>query len=146
MISALRRIARAERGSEAIEAAIGVPAFVLFIGMIIVAGRIAATHAAVSAAAEDGARSASIARTQAAAQTDGAAAAAASLTNQNITCQSMSISVDARQFALPVGMPAQVTTTVTCVVPLADLAVPGMPGTRTVTETMSSPVDTYRER
>ena len=41
---------------------------------------------------------------------------------------------------------ASVTATVTCVVNLSDVAVPGLPGTRTITATMSSPLDTYRER
>ena len=45
-----------------------------------------------------------------------------------------------------VGTPAADTASVRCVVNLADLAVPGVPGTRTVTATASSPVDTFRER
>jgi hypothetical protein len=45
-----------------------------------------------------------------------------------------------------VGTPASVTATVTCVVNLSDVAIPGLPGTRTITATMSSPLDTYRER
>ncbi len=36
------------------------------------------------------------------------------------------------------------TVTVTCEVPLADLALLGVPGSRTVTGTASSPVDVYR--
>ena len=31
-------------------------------------------------------------------------------------------------------------------VPLADLAIPGLPGSMTITGTASSPLDTYRER
>ena len=38
------------------------------------------------------------------------------------------------------------TATVACVVNLADLSLPGVPGTRTVTATATSPIDTYRER
>ncbi len=34
----------------------------------------------------------------------------------------------------------------TCKVDVADLAIPGLPGTRTITATASSPVDAYRER
>ena len=49
-------------------------------------------------------------------------------------------------FATPVGTPATVSATVTCVVELSDLALPGVPGTRTVTVTVTSPLDTYRER
>ena len=59
---------------------------------------------------------------------------------------STAVTVDTAGFAAPVGTPATVTATVRCVVNLADLAVPGVPGTRTVTATASSPVDTFRER
>ena len=54
---------RDERGSAAVEAVIGVPAFALFVGLIIFGGRTAMTHGAVESAAADGARTASIART-----------------------------------------------------------------------------------
>ena len=42
--------------------------------------------------------------------------------------------------------PQTVTATVTCPVRLADLAVPGLPGTRTVRHTAVSSLDTFRER
>jgi hypothetical protein len=56
------------------------------------------------------------------------------------------VDVDTSGFRVPVGLPAQVRATVTCVVALGDLALPGFPGSRTVTATAVSPVDTYRER
>ena len=55
---------RDERGSVAIEAAIGVPAFGLFVAMIILGGRVEIAKQAVEAAAYDAARAASIERTQ----------------------------------------------------------------------------------
>lgn len=142
----LRRRTRGDRGSAAIEAVIGVPAFLLFVGLIIFAGRVAVAHQAVESAASAAARSASIARTQQAAATDAQSAAAGSLTDQDVHCVTQRVEVDAAGFGAPVGTPAAVTATVSCVVDLADLAVPGVPGTRTVTATMSSPIDTYRER
>ena len=138
--------ARRDRGSAAIEAVIGVPAFLLFVGLVIFAGRVAVAHQAVESAAAAAARSASIARTQQAAATDARTAASGSLTDQDIHCLTAQVDIDASAFGAPVGTPAKVTATVTCVVDLADLAVPGVPGTRTVTATMSSPIDTYRER
>ena len=68
-------LVRDERGSAAIEAAVGLPAFVLFVGLIIFGGRTAMTHSAVESAAADAARSASIARTSSEARTDAKAAA-----------------------------------------------------------------------
>ncbi len=136
----------ADRGSEAIEAAIGVPAFLLLVGLILMAGRIAIANQAVDAAAADAARAASIARSQTQAHTDGDSAAAATLAAQHLTCLTRQVTVDTSQFAAPVGTPAQVHVTVTCVVALADLTIPGISGTRTVTATMTSPLDTYRDR
>ena len=79
---------RDERGSAAIEAVVGLPAFVLFVGLIIFGGRTATTHSAVESAAADAARSASIARTAAAAKSDAKTAAESSLANQDIHCLS----------------------------------------------------------
>lgn len=55
---------RDERGSVAIEAAIGVPAFGLFVAMIILGGRVEIAKQSVEAAAYEAARAASIERTQ----------------------------------------------------------------------------------
>ncbi len=60
-----RRRRRDERGSVAIEAAIGVPAFGLFIAMIILGGRVEIAKQSVEAAAYEAARAASIERTRA---------------------------------------------------------------------------------
>jgi Flp pilus assembly protein TadG len=141
-----RRHPDPERGSAVIETVIGVPAFVLFVALIIFAGRVAIAHQTVQSAAADAARSASIARTQGAAQTAGDAAAATSLANQHLNCTATTVSVDTTGFASPVGTPAKITASVTCHVNLSDIWLPGVPGTKTITATMSSPLDTYRER
>lgn len=138
--------AERERGSAVIEAVIGAPAFMLFVALIVFAGRVAIANQAVGAAANDAARTASISRTQAQALEVARTAAATALTNQDLNCRSVTVSVDTTGFAAPVGTPASVQATVSCVVNLSDLSAPGIPGTRTVTATMSSPVDTYRER
>ena len=135
-----------ERGSAVIETVIGVPAFLLFVGLIIFAGRMAIAHQTVEAAANSAARSASISRTQAEAEGAASASASSTLASQGLTCASTAVSVDTTGFAAPVGTPAQVTATVTCEVDLADLSVPGVPGSKTVTATMRSAIDTYRER
>jgi Flp pilus assembly protein TadG len=135
-----------ERGSATIEAVIGVPAFLLFVLLIIAAGRIAIARQAVEASAAEAARSASIARTQRQAEANGISGAAANLRNQGVRCTAQRVDVDTSGFAAPVGTPATVTATVTCIADLSDLSIPGMPGSRTITATMSSPIDTYRER
>ncbi|MGE0341432.1 MAG: TadE/TadG family type IV pilus assembly protein [Porticoccaceae bacterium] len=130
----------------AIEAAIGVPAFGLFIAMIILGGRVEIAKQSVEAAAYEAARAASIERTQSEAISSGKSAASRSLNDQGLQCASTSVTVNAAGFNAPLGTTAQVTATVTCKVDVADLAIPGLPGTRTITATASSPVDAYRER
>jgi Flp pilus assembly protein TadG len=137
---------RRERGSASIEAAVGLPAFLLFVALIIGAGRVAIARQGVEAAAAEAARSASIERTQAGATHAADSAAAATLANQHLPCVTTQISVDTSGFAVPVGTPATVTATVTCVVNLADISVPGLPGTLSISATMGSPLDTYRGR
>ena len=137
---------RAESGSAAIEAAVGLPAFMLFVALVILAGRLAIATQAVEASASEAARVASIARTHSSADSVATTAATASLANQNVHCLRSTVTLDTTGFDAPVGTPAQVTATVACVVNLADLSLPGVPGTKTVTATASSPIDTYRER
>jgi Flp pilus assembly protein TadG len=142
----IRTHTRDERGSAAIEAAVGVPAFVLFVGLIIFGGRTATTHSAVESAAADAARTASIARTASEAKHDAKAAAQASLANQDIHCLSVNVVVDVSDFAKTVGEAGSVAATVECRLDLADLSVPGVPGSRLIKATSSSPLDTWRER
>ena len=137
---------RNERGSASVEAAIGVPAFMLFVGLIIFGGRTATTHQALESAAADAARSASIERAAPAAQHAAEQAARSSLSNQQIHCLSIDVAVDAGGFQTAVGQDATVAVSVTCRLDLSDLAVPGVPGSRTLRATMSSPIDTWRER
>lgn len=118
----------AERGSAVIEAVIAVPAFMLFVLLIIFAGRLAVAGQAVEAAASEAARAASISRTRQQADSDATAGAAASLRNQGLRCVAQQVAVDTTGFATPVGTPATVSATVTCLVDLSDLAIPGPAG------------------
>jgi Flp pilus assembly protein TadG len=132
-------------GSAAIETAIGVPAFVLFLGLILAGGRAAITHQSLQSAAADAARAASIARDPHTAATDARAAATSSITAQAIPCHRVGVRVDTTAFAKQPGQPGSVRVTVSCLLDLADLAVPGIPGSRLLTATMSSPLDTWRQ-
>ncbi|WP_037364698.1 TadE family protein [Amycolatopsis orientalis] len=130
-----------DAGSVSVEAAVLVPA-VLFVGLLIVAGaRTSSAQQAVDNAATAAARAASIARGPAAAQQAGAAVARERLAREGITCRESSVSVDASQIA--VGRTGQVRASVTCRVPLSDLALP-VPGDTRVTGAFTSPVDPYR--
>ncbi len=137
---------RDDRGSVTLEFVVLTPVLLALLGLLIMAGRVAIASNSVEAAADEAARSASISRTAAGARSSAQDGARRSLAQQDLRCTSVQVDVDTSGFAVPVGLPAQVRATVTCVVSLADLALPGFPGSRTVTATAVSPVDTYRER
>lgn len=129
----------------AVEAAVGVPAFALFVAMIIMGGRVAISDQSVEAAAFDAARAASIERTQPEAITAARAAARDSLDAQDVHCVTSTVTVNAGAFNAPLGTTGQVSVTVSCKVKLVDLGIPGVTA-RTLTATASSPIDAYRER
>ncbi|WP_245534542.1 TadE/TadG family type IV pilus assembly protein [Xylanimonas cellulosilytica] len=128
-----------------LETAVVAPALLALLALIIIGGRVALAHQAVESAAAEAARSASIARTQGEAGAQAEASAWAALDNEGLHCSSRSVAVDTSGFAAPAGTPASVSATVTCVVNLAGLQVPGV-GPQTITKTMTSALDTYRER
>ncbi|MBT0773241.1 pilus assembly protein [Kineosporia sp. J2-2] len=129
-----------------LEFVVVVPGLLLVLSLVIFGGRLALAHQAVEAAAAEAARTASIARQASTAAGDARAAAQNTLDEERLRCSSTTTSVDTSGFAAPVGTAATVSATVTCVVNLSDLALPGLPGSRTVTATGDSPLDTYRER
>ena len=135
-----------ERGSATIEVVIIVPALMLFVALLVAAGRVQLAHQSVDAAAAEAARAASISRTAGEAQTRATVSGTQALANQGLRCASTSVTVDTAGFAVPVGTPATVSATINCVVALDDVALPGLPGTITVEATVRSPLDTYRGR
>ncbi|WP_020123811.1 TadE/TadG family type IV pilus assembly protein [Streptomyces canus] len=140
------RSIRSDEGSAAIEAAILLPALIMFLCMAIAGGRIVTSGAKIDSAAEDAAREASIHRTAAAAQGAAQSAAAESLADQGIECASTSVSINTGGLSVPVGQVGTVSATVTCTVNLSDLLLPGVPGAKTLTSTATSVVDQYRQR
>ena len=88
-----------------------------------------------------------ISRSAGEAQAAAAAGASAILSNRDLFCETRAVTVDTTGFSLPVGTPAQVQATVRCDVAFTTLTfIPGVPGTKTITATMTSPLDTYRDR
>ena len=132
--------------SAAVELLLVTPLILGVIAVIVFGGRVWVARQAVASAAAEAARTASIARTAAQARAGAATGAAQNLADQDVHCLTQTVQVDLTGFTAPVGTPASVSATVTCVVDLADLAVPGIPGRQTVTATMTSPLDTYRAR
>lgn len=146
MIAYLRQRLSEDRGSMSLGAAATVPALFLIGAILLMAGRLALAEGSVQSAANEAARAASISRTQAIAGAQASSTAASTLANANLKCSSTNVATDLSAFNQPVGQVGTVTVTVTCVVPLADLAIPGVGGTRTITSTGTSVIDAYRER
>lgn len=152
--------ARRERGSVSIEVAVLAPAFIGLMVLAGVAGRTAVADQAVESAAHDAARAASIARDARTGRAAAATAARHQLDWAGVGCTTAprlrfrgsvggSTSSFAAAYGSPAGVPATVTVTVTCRVSFRDLqspGLPGVPGTKTVSATFTSPLDTYRSR
>jgi Flp pilus assembly protein TadG len=146
VIGCIRGIGR-DRGSAALEAAIIAPALLGLLCLAICAMRVGVAKQSVDAAAHDAARAASISRTESAAVIAAGKAVSQSLANQGITCRNKTpLKVNAGQFGRPAGQPAVVRVTVTCVVDIADVSVPGTPGSVRLTASYVSPIDSYRSR
>ena len=133
-----------ECGNAALELVVLAPVILFFLGLLIAAGRTSIAQGSVDAAARDAARQASISRSPAAAQSAALASARTALGQDALDCAPL-VTVNVAGFAVPVGQ-AQVTAHVTCRVSLSDLLVPGMPGSKTLTATFTSPLDPYRAR
>ena len=135
-----------DRGSTTLELAILTPGLLILLGLAVLAGRITVAGTAVEQASAAAAREASLARTATDARTAATQAATTSLSDRNLRCDAVHVTVDTTEFAFPAGAPAQVAATVTCTVAFAALAVPGTPGSRTLTATTTSVLDRYRSR
>lgn len=135
-----------DAGNAALELVVLAPVLFILIALVVAAGRTSIAQGAVDAAARDAARQASISLTPAAAQAAALASAQAALSQDGLDCRPR-VYVDASQFtSVQVGQPASVSALVVCQVPLSDLVVPGLPGSRTLRGQFSSPLDPYRER
>lgn len=138
---------RRERGSVSVEMAILTPAFLLLMVTAIVFGRTAIAAHAIDVAAHDAARAASISRTGPSAAANAETAAADALAQQGLDCVGEpSVVPDVSGFAETDVELVFVSVTITCVVSLTDVALPGVPQTKVLTTTFISPIDTFRER
>ncbi|MCM3555914.1 pilus assembly protein [Janibacter melonis] len=132
-----------EHGSVSLEVAIIAPALLLVLSVVIMGGRIMVASNGAEAASGSAARAASLARSPGEASVAAQRAATSDLAGQGLSCAGSGpeISTDTSNWA---GRPGSVTVRITCEIELSDLVVPGLPGSRTVAATATSPVDTWR--
>jgi Flp pilus assembly protein TadG len=134
------------RGSAAIEMAVLMPMFVALFTAAMLLGRVGNAISAVEMAAYDGARTASIARDAGTAQAQAITTVDDSLAGRGVTCVGgPDVTVDTSGFSQPVGTPASVTVSVTCMVTVGDIDLIGVPD-REVSASFVSPLDQYRTR
>jgi Flp pilus assembly protein TadG len=136
---------REDTGTLTLSTVIVVPTIIFLLALVILGGRIARANGAVEAAAHEAARAASVSRALADAETAARTTADVSLASAGVDCTSVVLSTDLAALTAPAGEIGQVSVTVTCTVPLADLGPLGEPD-RTITYTAVSSVDPYRSR
>lgn len=136
----MRLVAGGDRGSATIEVALAAPVLVGFLLFVVLCGRLVSVQLDVDAAAHAAARAASLARTVPAALAQARTMAMQTLDERHVSCPHPTISTDTDNLA-PGGT---VSVTISCTVPLSDLTLLGVPGSRQVTASAVSPIDVWR--
>jgi hypothetical protein len=140
-----RRRCRGDRGSDSVELAILLPVGILILALIVVGARIALAGDRISGVAGIAARDASIARSAASAQSIATTSATDALNSDDMHCTNVQVTVDTSGFDAPPGTNASITVNVWCTVDLSDIGVEGMPGSKTLHDVATSPLDPARD-
>ncbi len=116
------------------------PVIVVFVLLAVALGRLEVAHEQIVAAAQAGAEAASVAPLSADALPTAVRTVAPIVAEQEKSCTQLTIGADTSHF-FPGG---SVTITASCQVDYADLFLPGMPGHKTVSAAVNTPIDPYR--
>jgi Flp pilus assembly protein TadG len=135
-----RRARLGEQGSLTVELVILTPVLLLAVLMVVASGRVAEAHQQVVEGARAGADVASVQRDGSGARIAAEVDATVGTSDHARTCGNRTVATDISHF-YPGGY---VTVTVSCRVPLSDLAFPGLPGSTVVQATSTAPIDPYR--
>ena len=130
-------------GSVSIEAVLIIPAFLLFLVLILAIGRIAMVKADLHASVVNAARVASMETCSWCADTAARTAITTTLVADKVPCLDPDIVINAAALDQPPGQPGSVSASITCVVQLSDLGVPGMPGQIRITSSFATSIDPY---
>ena len=131
---------RDERGSLAVEMAMIAPGLLLIFGLIFAYGRAAGVNGTLEAGTRDGARSATMARSYDEALDLAQRAVARAIIHTPQECQDTLDVTVSRDFRP--GEP--ITVTASCTYGLADIGLPGAPGSIRPTSSFTSMLDPYR--
>lgn len=135
-----RRASTRETGSITAEVAILTTLFLVLMTLTVFGGRLAQAKNHVVGAAQDAARAASLRQNPGDAAAAARHAAEASLADLDVSCASSDIAVDTSQFHAG----GVVRVRVSCVTALSDLALLGVPGSRTLSGSAAEPIDLLR--
>jgi len=128
-----------------VELAILLPVAILVVAMLVIGARLALSGSSISGVAGIAARDASLARSSAAAEQAATMSATAAMADRDLHCVDVRVAVDTSGFRGVPGVAAAVTVDVTCTVDLSDLGLPGLPGSRTLRDSATSPLDPARD-
>lgn len=135
------RVGASDAGSDAGNAAVGmvivVPVIMIMALLVVGLGRTVSVQQSVTGAARSAARAASLAPDGAQAAAIATEAAEAALGGR---CAEATITPDVSAFVAG----GSVTVDISCVVPLEDLAVSGLPGRATLAASATAPVEAWR--
>lgn len=133
---------RRQDGSATVELVLMAPVVVAVFLLVVGLGRMAQTRQDVNGAAAEAARAASLQRNTALSQESARSAALATLQDRGVSCSNVTVSVNIGSYQ-PGG---SVSATVTCVAPLGDVALSGLPGSETFHATAVVPIEQYRAK
>lgn len=136
----MRQSWRSDQGSVTAQTVFAVPLLIAVLMFVVVCGRLVETQLRVDTAAEDAARTASLARSSQDAQKAARSAVAGDLGGGGASCSAYAVSIDTSGFR-PGGA---VRVSVRCSASLSGLSGLGLPGTVDVTSHAASPIDFYR--
>lgn len=137
----MTRRRHAEQGMAAVELVLLTPVALVVLSFLVIAGRLSSTTADVTAASRDAARAASLTQNFDEAVSAATDTAQASLAAQDVTCRDLQVTGGDPSTFVAGG---EITITVDCTLSLADVALPGVPGTRRVRATSTEVLDRFR--
>ena len=127
-------------GSLTVELVVLTPVLLVMALAVMTFGRVTEARQQVVEAARAGAEAAAVAPDPSSARAASDQDATVGIADHARSCSGHQVRTDTSHF-YPGGY---VTVTVVCEVPLADVAVPGMPGSTSVRATSTAPLDPYR--
>ena len=134
-----RRI-RGDEGQAIAELVIVAPVLLIIIVLMVALGRVDSAQGDVESAARAGVQAAVVQADAANAQTQATSAVTSTLAGAGLTCPAPQITTDTSNFVAG----GTVSVSVTCVTSLADVSVPGVPGSKTLSATAVAHIDVFR--